>query len=270
MILMRYFNKIFFIFIILFFIIGTKSYTEEVSKVKIEGNKRISAETIVVFGDIQIGKDYQKEDINNLIKKLYETTFFSNISVNLNNGLLNILVEENPIIKSLIFNGEKAEKYKEAISEKLTLREKTSYLENYIKQDINIIKEFYRTLGYYFVKIDAEIQKLDQNQVNLIYNLDKGEKAKISKIFFLGDKKIRDKRLRDIITSQESKFWKFLSRNVYLNRARVDLDKRLLKTYYRNKGYYEVNVTSSSVEYSEGEGFVLSYSINAGKRYKFK
>ena len=175
MILMRYFNKIFFIFIILFFIIGTKSYTEEVSKVKIEGNKRISAETIVVFGDIQIGKDYQKEDINNLIKKLYETTFFSNISVNLNNGLLNILVEENPIIKSLIFNGEKAEKYKEAISEKLTLREKTSYLENYIKQDINIIKEFYRTLGYYFVKIDAEIQKLDQNQVNLIYNLDKGE-----------------------------------------------------------------------------------------------
>ena len=103
MILMRYFNKIFFIFIILFFIIGTKSYTEEVSKVKIEGNKRISAETIVVFGDIQIGKDYQKEDINNLIKKLYETTFFSNISVNLNNGLLNILVEENPIIKSLIF-----------------------------------------------------------------------------------------------------------------------------------------------------------------------
>ena len=168
MILMRYFNKIFFIFIILFFIIGTKSYTEEVSKVKIEGNKRISAETIVVFGDIQIGKDYQKEDINNLIKKLYETTFFSNISVNLNNGLLNILVEENPIIKSLIFNGEKAEKYKEAISEKLTLREKTSYLENYIKQDINIIKEFYRTLGYYFVKIDAEIQKLDQNQVNLI------------------------------------------------------------------------------------------------------
>ena len=83
-------------------------------------------------------------------------------------------------------------------------------------------------------------------------------------------KKIREKKLRDIITSQESKFWKFISRNVYLNKARVELDKRLLENYYRNKGYYEVDVKSTNVEYSEGEGFVLTFNINAGKRYKFK
>ena len=86
----------------------------------------------------------------------------------------------------------------------------------------------------------------------------------------MGDKKIRDKKLRDIITSEESKFWKFISRNVYLNKERIELDKRLLKNYYRNKGYYEVDITSSNVEYSEGEGFVLTYSIDAGKRYRFK
>ena len=86
----------------------------------------------------------------------------------------------------------------------------------------------------------------------------------------MGDKKLRDKRLRDVITSQESKFWKFLSRNVYLNNARVELDKRLLKNYYRNKGYYEATVTSSNVEYLEGEGFILTYSIDAGDRYRFK
>jgi outer membrane protein insertion porin family len=85
----------------------------------------------------------------------------------------------------------------------------------------------------------------------------------------LGDKKIREKKLRDIITSQESRFWKLISKNVYLSKPRIDLDKRLLKNYYRNKGYYEVDVKSTNVEYSEGEGFVLTYNIDAGTRYKF-
>ena len=122
---------------------------------------------------------------------------------------------------------------------------------------------------FYFVKIDVDVEELTKNRVNIIYTIDKGDKAKIAKIFFLGDKKIREKKLRDIITSQESKFWKVLSRSVYLNQGRVELDKRLLKNYYRNKGYYEVDLTSTNVEYSEGEGFVLTYSINAGKRFKF-
>ena len=136
--------------------------------------------------------------------------------------------------------------------------------------DIKVVKQFYRQLGYYFIKLDVDIEKLNNNRVNIIYNIEKGDKAKISKIYFLGDKKIRDTRLRDIITSQEARFWKFISRNVYLNKGRIELDKRLLKNYYRNKGYYEVNITSSNVEYSEGEGFVLTFSIDAGKRYRFK
>ena len=139
-----------------------------------------------------------------------------------------------------------------------------------IKHDIKQIKVFYRALGFYFVKIDTEIEKLKKNRVDIIFSIDKGKKAKITKIYFLGDKKIRDKKLRDIITSQESKFWKFISRNVYLNKERIEFDKRLLKNYYRNKGYYEANVVSSNVEYSEGEGFVLTYSIDAGNRYRFK
>ena len=121
-----------------------------------------------------------------------------------------------------------------------------------------------------FVKIDADIARLDKNRVNIKYLIVKGNKAKISKIFFIGDKKIREKKLRDVITSQESQFWKFISRNVYLSEERIELDKRLLKNYYRNKGYYEVDVKSTNVEYSEGEGFNLTYNINAGKRYKFK
>ena len=263
------FNKLLasiFLFIIFF---TNNSFAEVVNKIEVNGNNRISKETIMVFGDIAIGKNYESSDINLLIKKLYESDFFSNISIELKNNKLTIYVEENPIINTVILKGEKAEKYREKIKEALTLKENSSYIANNIKRDVNQIKIFYRALGYYFIKIDAKVEKLEKNRVNVIFNLDKGKKAKIAKIYFLGDKKIRDKKLRDIITSQESRFWKVISKNVYLNKQRIELDKRLLKSYYRNRGYYEAKVTSTNVEYSEGEGFVLTYSIDAGKRYRF-
>ena len=260
-----------FISIILFFIfLSAHSHSEVVKKIEIKGNERISAETITIFGDISVGKNYEISDINSLIKKLYDTTFFSNISVVVKNNILSVTVKENPIINSITFEGEKAKKYKEKIRELLLLRENGSFVENNIKSDINLIKDFYRSIGFYFVKIDVEIAKLEKNRINISYLIDKGEKAKIAKIYFLGDKKIREKKLRDIITSQESGWWKFISRSVYLSKGRIELDKRLLKNYYRNKGYYEVNIKSTNIEYAEGEGFVLTYNINAGNRYKFK
>ena len=260
----------FFIFVSLFFVcFNSYSNAEIIKTIEIKGNERISNETILVFGDISVGKDYQTNDINSLIKKLYDTTFFSNISITLKNNILSITVAENPIINTIIFKGEKASKFTDKIKELISLREKSSYIENNIKKDINLIKDFYRSLGFYFVKIDSEIEVLEKNRVNLLYTIDKGEKAKITKIYFLGEKKIREKKLRDIITSQENKFWKLISRSVYLSKPRIELDKRLLKNYYRNKGYYEVDVKSTNVEYSEGEGFVLTFNINAGKRYKF-
>ena len=267
---MQRFRKIcsFVLFFFILFVNGN-SFSEVVKKLEIKGNLRISQETIIVFGDISLGKDYSISDVNSLIKKLYDTLFFSDISVSIKNNTLNITLKENPIIKSIIFDGEKAKKYIEKIRELLSLTENGPFVENYIKKDINLIKEFYRSLGFYFVKIDVEIATLEKNKINIQYIIDKGNKAKITRIYFLGDKKIREKKLRDVITSQEAQFWKFISRNVYLSKERIELDKRLLKNYYRNKGYYEVDVKSTNVEYSEGEGFVLTYNINAGKRYKF-
>jgi len=267
---MKNLNKIIFTILFVTIFSTVSAYSEVINKIDVKGNDRISLETIVIFGDISLGKNYESADVNLLIKKLYESNFFSNISVELKNNKLFIVVKENPIVNLIVFEGEAAEKNKDKIRQLLILKEKNAFIENDINRDINQIKVFYRTLGYYFVKIDAQIEKLNRNKVNIIYKVEKGEKAKIAQIYFLGDKKIRTKKLRDIITSQESKFWKVISKNVYLNMQRIDLDKRLLKNYYRNQGYYEASITSSNVEYSEGEGFVLTYSIEAGKRYRFK
>ena len=117
--------SLFALLIFIFFV--TNSYSEVVKKVEIKGNERVSSETILVFGDVILGKNYETYDINSLIKKLHETNFFSNISVKLENNKLSIVVKENPIINSIVFKGEKAKKYTEKISELLLVREKTSF-----------------------------------------------------------------------------------------------------------------------------------------------
>ena len=207
MIFMNFIKKIFTFITLFLFFFNANSYSEVINKIDVIGNERISLETIVVFGDISIGKDYDMSDVNLLIKKLYETTFFSNISVEIENNKLIIVVKENPIINSIVFNGEKTKKFKAQITELLILREKSSFISSRVKNDINMIKSFYKHLGFYFVEIDVQIETLEKNRVNIVYGIEKGEKAKIAKIYFLGDKKIRDKKLRDIITSTEAQFW---------------------------------------------------------------
>ena len=141
---MSIFRKI-YVYVFLFYILfSVNTYSEVVNKIEIQGNERVSSETIVIFGDITVGKNYENSDISLLIKKLYETTFFSNISVELQNNKLTIVVKENPIVNSIIFKGEKATKHTDRITELLLLRSKTSFVSSNIKQDINTIKSYYR------------------------------------------------------------------------------------------------------------------------------
>ena len=124
------FKKILFSVILFSVTICIKSYAEVVNKVVVKGNERITLETIVIFGDIAVGKNYEISDVNSIIKKLYETTFFSYISAEVKNNKLSITVKENPIVNSITFDGEKAKKYKEKIKELLDLKEKGSFVEN--------------------------------------------------------------------------------------------------------------------------------------------
>ena len=107
------------------------------------------------------------------------------------------------------------------------------------------------------------------HSIQIIYNIDLGEKAKIRNISFVGDKKIKEKKLKNIIVSEESKFWKLLSNKKYLDESRINLDERLLLNYYKNEGYYLAKIENSFVESLDDNSFNLIFNINAGKKYSF-
>ncbi len=260
-------RKFLFIF---FFIFFNYANAELANELVIEGNKRISAETIKVYGDIKLKSDYSSNDIDEILEKLYSTNFFQNVSISLNNGILKITIKEYDIINSILIEGEKSTKVKDGILKRLSLKEKGSFIKNLLKQDVDIIKRLYASIGYNFAKVEAKIENFSENRINVVFLIDRGDKTKISEIRFIGDKKVKDRRLRDIIVSEEHRFWKVLSKNTNLNNENIQLDKRLLVNYYKSIGYYDVQVLSSNAEIDELNRTSLTFNIDAGTRYKIK
>ena len=240
-----------------------------IKNIEIIGNERISKNTIIMFSEVELNKKLNQNEINSILKRLYETNYFENISIVIENSNLKITVKENPIIEKIIFNGIKADKIKKAISENLLLKSRSSYNEFLLKKDRDQIQNSLKQLGYYFSKIEVFVEKLDDNKIILNYNVDVGNKSKIKKISFIGDKIFKDSKLRSIIVSEEYKFWKFISGKKYLNESTINLDKNLLRNFYKSKGYYNVLINSSFAKLIEDDNFELIFSIDPNIKYFF-
>ena len=255
--------------IYLFYFLPTTA--EVVNKINISGNSRVSNETIKIYGGIKINENYTEQDLNRILNNLFSTNFFEDVQVELSNNILNIKLIEHPVINQLILIGEPSNKYKEQIKKLIKSKEKDSYIKNNIANDVEIIKKIYASQGYNFTEVDTKIKKIDSSNLDLIFEIKKGEQTRISKITFVGDKKIRDKRLRDIVASEEHRFWKVISRNTKFNENLINMDKRLLENYYRSNGYYDVKIQSNSAQINKKDGDIeLIYSIDAGNRYIIK
>ncbi len=259
--------KKYFISILSLIFFNTLS-AEIVKKIEISGNDRYSKETIIVYGDIKINNDYSSADLNKILKDLYSTNFFKTINIDLENNILKINVNEHEIINDISITGEKAKKIKDVIFKSIQLKKNNAFIKSYLSEDVDAMKNLYASLGYNFAKIETKIERFTGNRLNLEFTVVRGEKTKIKNIYFIGDKKVKYTTLRDIIVSQEHKFWKFLSSSTNLNNQNIELDKRLLENYYKSIGYYDVKIISTNAEISQENETTLTYNINAGKRYR--
>ena len=263
------FKRFFFLILLFFLNLSNPSFSEIVKKIVVEGNERISSETINIFSQISINDNLDPSEINNILKKIYLSGFFEDVLVNFSDGILTIKVKENPIIQSITYEGVKANKIKDVITENLDLRERSSFNENLLLTDQNKILDNLRSLGYYFANVEVYKEDLQDNKVDIIYKINLGNKAKIGKISFLGNKVFKDNKLKRLIISEEHKFWKIISGKKYLNTDVISLDTRLLKNYYLNKGYYNVKINTSFAKLIGDDAFELIFNIDSGKKVFF-
>ncbi len=261
--------KKFFFIIVSFFLLTSLSYAEVVKKITIKGNQRVSNETIKVFSSIKVGDEITTDKLNEIVDSLYITNFFDNISTNFENQELIIKVEESPIINKIEFKGVKSKTLIESIRKNLKLKSRSSYNKFQVETDkFEIISEL-KNRGYYYSTIEIFKELQDNNSINLVYQIDLGQKAKIKKISFNGNKIYKDSKLKSIIVSEEYKFWKFISGKKYLNENIINIDNRLLKNFYLNQGYLNVNINSSFAKSISKDSFELIFNINANEKIFF-
>ena len=255
--------------IVVILLLVNHSYAEKVLKIEVLGNDRIPLETIKMLSNINLGDEISANQINNLIKNLYETNFFKNIEINFEKNILQFYIEENPIISNIKVEGIKAKRIQEDIKSVMSLREKSSFNEINLKYEKEKILNVLKTQGYIQAKLDVFKEELSDNKINLIFEINLGEKAKIKKITFIGNKIYKDQKLKRVIVSEEYKFWKLLSGKKYLNENLINFDVQLLKNFYLNKGYYNVVINSSFAKKFDDDTFELIFNINAKNKVKF-
>jgi outer membrane protein insertion porin family len=254
--------------VIIFLFIGDV-FAESFIDYSVTGNKRVSNQTIFNFSKLKEGVDLSKNDLNNALKKIYESNFFEEVSINILNDTLNISVKEYPIIQDVEFKGIKAKKYVDALRDQIKLKPKSSFNEFTLEADVNLISNILRKSGFYFSTVDVQKKINSNNTINITYDITMGDKAIISEIKFIGNKKFKSSKLYSVIMSEENKFWKFLSQNKYLDKERTKLDKRLLKNFYLDKGYYDVSVEDVYTQIIDEKSFSLTYKIDSGNKYFF-
>ncbi len=258
-------KKIKFLFI--FFFLSLPLRAEVIENIIINGNKRVSDNTIKIYGEINQIKKYTQSNANQILKNLYDTGFFENIIISFENKNLIINVKEYPTINQLIIIGEKTKKFEDQIRKIILTKEKKSFNKSNLAKDVNLIKSLYSSLGYNFVNIETKLKKIDEDNFDLLIEIERGNKTKISKISFIGNNNVRTKRLKSVIASEENKFWKVISRNTVFSENLINLDIRLLNNYYKSLGFYDAKISSNLAKLIDAENAELIYSIDEGKRY---
>ena len=252
-----------------YFVSSSLVFAEVLKKIEISGNDRIADDTIIMFSKVELGKNLNKSDINKILKSLYDSNFFEDVSLKFDQNKLQIFVKENPIIESIKFEGVKSNTLKDKILENVKLKARSSYSETLLKESRSQMIFALRNQGYYFSDIEIQLVNLEDNKIDLIFNINLGQKAKIKKITFVGNKIFKDSKLKSLIASEEYKFWKFISGKKYLNENLINFDERLLKNFYLNKGYYDVVINSSYAKLLNNDEFEIIYNIDAKNKFYF-
>lgn len=249
---------------------ATAAEAAEVNKIDITGLQRVERETVLSYVNVNPGDDVSPEVLNDAFKKLYTTGLFSDVSFDIKGDVLKIKVEENPIINKRFFDGNDKVDDKMLESE-VQLAPRSIYTTAKVQEDVQRILNIYKRVGRYAATVEPKVIKRDQNRVDLIYEIDEGPLAKITKINFVGNEHYSDSDLQGEILSKETRWWRIFSSSENYDPEKSNYDKELLRRFYNNRGYADFRVISSVAELSpDSQSFVITTVLEEGVRYKIK
>ena len=245
------------------------SYAEQkVSKILVEGNQRVDDDTILSFITLSEGSSYVDNDINIILKDLYKTGFFSNVQVSNKNGVFVISVEENSIFNLIGFEGNKRFD-DETLNEIISLKKNQIYSKKIVSEAITKLIELYKTQGRLAASIVPKIVELDGKRVDLVFEIDEGPLYTVKNISFVGNKIFSDRRLKEIISTKQTAWWRFITSSDNYNPERLEVDASKLRDFYFTRGYINFKILKKQGDLlPDKNGFSILFVLSEGKRYQ--
>ena len=241
-----------------------------VQQIRIDGTQRIDPETVQSYMLIKPGDVADADRLDRSLKALFATGLFADVVLRQEGGILIVRVVENPIINRIAFEGNRRVQEDQLLTE-VQLRPRVVYTRTKVQNDVKRILDLYRRSGRFAATVEPKVIQLPQNRVDLVFEISEGQVTGVQRINFVGNQRFSDGRLREVVQTKESRWWRILSTDDTYDPDRLSFDRELLRKFYLANGYADFRVVSAVAELTpDREGFYITFTIEEGDRYKFR
>lgn len=239
-----------------------------IQSIKVEGNQRIETATVLSYMLVQPGDPFDADRLDRSLKTLYATGLFQDVRLTREGDTLLVHLVENPLVNRVAFEGNHKVTDDE-IRTQIQLRSRAVYTPALAEADRQVILGMYAKKGYYNARVDPQIIRLEQNRVDVVFEIHDGDATLISKIAFVGNHAFSESRLTEVVNTREERWWRFLSTSDEYDPERMKFDKELLRRFYLKNGYADIDIKDATAELSpDRQSFFVTYTINEGERYR--
>ncbi len=240
-----------------------------VRAVIVRGTERLEPETVRSYLNLAVGDRYDRDRADQAVKALYASELFSDATIRDDNGTLTVEVKENPVINRIVIEGAKRVK-EDKIREEIRLAPRQIFTRSKARADVGRILELYRRSGRFAASVEPKIIQLEQNRVDVVFEMQEGPKSKVRQINILGNHKFSEGEIRGAMATRQSRPWRFFTSNDTYDPDRLAYDQQKLRQFYLTHGYADFRVVSQVAELTpDKKDFIVTYVLDEGERYKF-
>src|SRR5260221_1837156 len=240
-----------------------------ISEIRIEGTQRVEPETVRSYMLVQPGDPFDSDRIDRSLKSLFATGLFADVALRREGDVLIVRVVENPIINRIAFEGNH-KLSDQTLDAEVQLKPRVVYTRTKVQSDVKRILDVYRRNGRFAASVDPKVIPLEQNRIDLVFEIDEGPVTGVRSITFVGNHQFSASRLREILQTKESRWYRFFSSDDNYDPDRLTYDRELLRKFYLNEGYADFRVVSAVAELTpDRDGFVVTFTVEEGERYGF-
>jgi outer membrane protein insertion porin family len=241
-----------------------------IKTLRVEGAQRLEPETVLSYTRLRVGQPYTTEILDQAIRDLLTADLLADVTIEgVETGDIVLRIRENPIINRVVLEGNKRLK-SDKITKEIKLAPRQMFTRTAVRADVARIVELYRRQGRFAASVEPKMVSLDQNRVDVIFEIREGAKSKVRQINIIGNEAFSDGKLRGEMVTKQSRITSIFSSNTSYDQDRLAYDQQKLRQFYLTEGYADFRVVSAVAELTpDKKDFIITYVVEEGPRYKF-